>query len=231
MPGHILKPAKAKAASTRVGENLDLEDNEQTKSHKIAGLFLKIVCWIIVSTLIFYLCVVNLWDSLPEPYDGITSLCVIGGVVFGFLTASSYNARAQLITVVLLLMIGAFFTMRNNGIINESITASDIQILSRTQSLLAHEDNWDKSNSRDCIDGTSRFSLYCALESSTREIMGRARHRQPALDVVRELIPGSGSFGPYAHKLADYNYDPEVSFGDIHILLNNAIELAKQKTE
>ena len=100
----------------------------------------------------------------------------------------------------------------------------DAPILERTMELLASEADWSKDDTRECPAGQTKLSLYCALRQASLDVAGAFEHRAAALQQVRYAIDRARPDADYAHRLMDYNNDPQVSLADIHAMLNEALE-------
>ncbi len=145
------------------------------------------------------------------------------------------NMRYVLTVLMLLLLSGCYRT--ENGLIfgkpdyekrNIQVTGIDLKILLRANDLLVDEKSWSRKNEREC-NNQKPYSLYCALEKSSIEIIGSYIHRQPALQEVRFSIDDLyGDYWEY-HRLADFNSNKKTSFLDIKKVLSVAIQRVKQK--
>lgn len=103
-------------------------------------------------------------------------------------------------------------------------TEHDVAILERTIELLAEESDWSRNDDRNCEPGEQKLSLYCALEQASIEVAGEMKHRAAALQEVRYAIQRQNPDVEYAHRLMDYNNDPQTSFQDLHAALEDALE-------
>ena len=100
----------------------------------------------------------------------------------------------------------------------------DALILERTIELLANEADWSKKDTRECPSEQTKLSLYCALQQASIDVAGGFEHRAAALQEVRYAIDRARPDAEYAHRLMDYNNDPQVSLDDIHAMLDEALE-------
>jgi hypothetical protein len=64
--------------------------------------------------------------------------------------------------------------------------------------------------------------LYCALEQATQEVSGGFHYRQPALQMVREVLNEVGGNRLGEHRLMDYNNHPDTTLAEIRNLLGTA---------
>jgi hypothetical protein len=98
----------------------------------------------------------------------------------------------------------------------------DLAILARTQELLSDESRWARDDDRKCDDDGAPLSLYCALRQASVEVTGEFRHRAAALQAVRHAIDAARPDRDYAHRLMDFNNDPDVSFRELQAVLDAA---------
>ena len=101
-------------------------------------------------------------------------------------------------------------------------TEHDVVILERTIELLSSKEVWSRQDTRECKEGAEKLSLYCALRQASIDVTGDFQHRAAALQEVRYAIDRAKPGAEYAHRLMDYNNDPEVSLADVHAMLNEA---------
>lgn len=96
------------------------------------------------------------------------------------------------------------------------VTADDVRIVERARDLLRSPGNWNRDDNRECPKGAKSFSLYCALDRATVEVMGRFEHRGGAMQEARFVIDDNLAKGNhYEHRLMDYNNDPKTTFADV----------------
>ena len=101
-------------------------------------------------------------------------------------------------------------------------TQDDIRIIERAMALLAEEKTWNRDDNRTCPPNPQKWSLFCALEQATKEVSGGVHYRQPALQMVREVLNEVGGNRLGKHRLMDYNDHPDTTLTDIHSLLSTA---------
>lgn len=99
----------------------------------------------------------------------------------------------------------------------------DVAILERTLELLAGEAAWSKRDTRECDPDATELSLYCALRRASEEVSGGFEHRAASLQEVRYAIDRARPDAEYAHRLMDYNNDPDVTLADVHAMLEEAL--------
>ena len=101
-------------------------------------------------------------------------------------------------------------------------TPDDIRIIQRAEALLLNETVWNREDNRTCPDNPQKWSLFCALQQATQEISGGVHYRQPALQMVREVLNEVGGNRLGKHRLMDYNNHPDTTLSEIHGLLDTA---------
>ena len=139
------------------------------------------------------------------------------------------------ISISLLLVLGC--TQTENGLIfgvpeyeqrDIRVSERDIEILVKVKELLSSESNWSKDIGRVCGE-EEIYSIYCALEKASKEVLGEYVHRQAALQEVRFVIDDYFKDRWKVHRLADFNAHPETTFEDIDYVLTKAIEKVRGK--
>jgi hypothetical protein len=96
------------------------------------------------------------------------------------------------------------------------VTADDVKIVQRAESILDSEAKWNRADDRKCPEGAQTFSLYCALERATDEVSGTFAHRGAAMQEARFVIDDvAPNRKTYHHRLMDYNNDPTTTFANV----------------
>jgi hypothetical protein len=99
------------------------------------------------------------------------------------------------------------------------VDAHDLEILDRASSILRSESVWNRADDRVCGPHDVRFSLFCALQKASVEVLGEYDHRRTALQEVRFVVDEVATGRPYEHRLRDYNNDPTTTLTDIqHVI-------------
>ncbi len=101
-------------------------------------------------------------------------------------------------------------------------TQDDIRIIQRANALLSDEKVWNREDNRACSANPQKWSLFCALQQATQEISGGVHYRQPAFQMVREVLNEVGGNRLDKHRLMDYNNHPDTTLAEVHSLLNTA---------
>ncbi len=116
-----------------------------------------------------------------------------------------------------------WFTMDNLKIYNDSIvfemendpdppvTESDLLIIRKTITLLKDENNWNRNDDRKCKDDVENkvYSLFCALNVASVEVVGSYDHRKAVLQMIRKTIVEIYPRKELEHRLRDFNNLPE----------------------
>lgn len=108
---------------------------------------------------------------------------------------------------------------------DKPVTQEDLQILQRADKILSSEAVWNRKDTRVCNPEDKTWSLFCALQKASIEVLGSYDHRRVALQEVRfvieELATGKDLSG---HRLMGYNNLPSTQFKDIKKALKIATE-------
>jgi hypothetical protein len=103
------------------------------------------------------------------------------------------------------------------------VTTDDLRILEKADGLLKDESAWNRNDDRVCDDdrATGKFSLFCALETASTEVLGEYDHRRAALQEVRFVVEEGREF---EHRLMDFNNLPETRFDDVKQVLRTSAQ-------
>lgn len=101
------------------------------------------------------------------------------------------------------------------------VAEEDLQILIRADEILIDDTVWNREDDRICEDDelAGRRSLFCALQKASIEVLGAYDHRCVALQEVRFAIVDATDGREFAHRLRDYNNQPETQFDDVKRIL------------
>lgn len=94
------------------------------------------------------------------------------------------------------------------------VTGEDLAILNRALDFLASEAAWDRADDRNCAPTDTTFSLFCALQRASVEVLGAYQHRRTALQEVRFALEEVTQGRAYEHRLRDFNNDPATTLAD-----------------
>jgi hypothetical protein len=105
------------------------------------------------------------------------------------------------------------------------VDASDLAILDHALALITTESQWNRADTRQCDPADSRFTLFCALQKASIEVLGQYEHRRAALQEVRFAVEEATVGRQYEHRLRDFNNDPRTTLTD----LRSMIAIARQR--
>jgi len=103
------------------------------------------------------------------------------------------------------------------------LTQDDVLILEGARTLLANQDKWTRNEDTKCNLEATSWTLFCALQKSSYDVLGEYQLRRPALEEVRvvaEQLAGQ----TFERRLIDFNNRPETTFEDIQKVLDIALE-------
>lgn len=107
---------------------------------------------------------------------------------------------------------------------NVPVTAVDLRILEGADALLSDPSKWDRHDDRTCTPEDTTWSLFCALQRASIDVLGSYDHRRVALQEVRFAIEEATPAAVFEHRLRDYNNLQTTSFQDIKTVLHVARE-------
>jgi len=99
------------------------------------------------------------------------------------------------------------------------VTAADLQVAKRVREILNSPEKWERAD-KDCVPGAQKFNLICAFEKAETDVTGNSNDGAAIAEaraMIGELDPGRKK---YNARLADYNADPAVTFGDLQKFLS-----------
>lgn len=118
---------------------------------------------------------------------------------------------------------------------DQPVTADDVAILARAQALLQSNAVWHQVDDRECQDDEARgvWSLFCALQQASIDVLGSYDHRRVALQEVRFAVEEATRGRAFEHRLRDFNNLPATRLEDIQRVLAVAKERvsARLKTQ
>jgi len=105
---------------------------------------------------------------------------------------------------------------------DQPVTDEDLRILDRADAILSDSTKWDRKDDRTCLPEDTTWSIFCALQRASMEVLGTYDHRRVALQEVRFAIEEAAPGQPFEHRLRDYNNLPTTRFEDIKAVLHVA---------
>src|SRR5262245_27143199 len=107
---------------------------------------------------------------------------------------------------------------------DQPVTKDDLLILKRADEILSDETKWNRKDDRTCRPEDKVWSLFCALQKASIEVLGKYDHRRAALQEVRFIIEDLLKGKEFEHRLMDYNNLPTTQFKDIKKVLAQATD-------
>jgi hypothetical protein len=105
---------------------------------------------------------------------------------------------------------------------DQPVTQDDLRILVRASEILSSPSVWNRHDTRECHPADTTWSLFCALEKASRDVLKEYRHREVALQEVRFAIEDVTDGREFEHRLRDYNNLRSTGFADIKRVLTIA---------
>jgi hypothetical protein len=102
------------------------------------------------------------------------------------------------------------------------VTTQDLAILDHADEILSDPAKWNRQDDRICTPQDSTWSLFCALQRASLDLLGAYDHRRAALQEVRFAIEAAAPNQVFEHRLRDYNNLPTTRFEDIKNVLHVA---------
>jgi len=107
---------------------------------------------------------------------------------------------------------------------DQPVTDEDLHILQRANQILSSTSLWNRHDTRVCTPTDRTWSLFCALEKASQDVLGEYRHREVALQEVRFGIQDATKGMEFEHRLMDYNNLASTTFEDVKRVLDVATE-------
>jgi len=108
------------------------------------------------------------------------------------------------------------------------VTQDDVLILEGAKTLLASRDKWIRNEETQCDLDATTWTLFCALQKSSNNVLGEYQLRRPALEEVRMVVEEMAG-QTFERRLIDFNNRPETTFEDIQKALDIALERIKAR--
>jgi hypothetical protein len=119
---------------------------------------------------------------------------------------------------------------------DQPVTNEDLEILKRADKILSSPEVWNRHDTRVCKPEDKTWSLFCAMEKASLDVLGEYRHREVALQEVRFAVEDVTKGIEFEHRMMDYNNLPSTTFSDIKHVIKTATDrvsarLAAQKKQ
>jgi hypothetical protein len=114
---------------------------------------------------------------------------------------------------------------------DQPVTDDDLRILVRANQILSSPGVWNRHDTRECHDTDKTWSLFCALEKASREVLKEYRHREVALQEVRFAIEDVTDGRQFEHRLRDYNNLADTQLSDVKRVLTIATHRVRVRLE
>ncbi len=108
------------------------------------------------------------------------------------------------------------------------ITEDDVLIIQTARSLLGEESQWAHHEETQCNLKAAAWTLFCALQKASYDVLGEFQLRRPALEEVRVVVEQLAG-QTFERRLIDFNNRPATSFEDIQKALDIALERIKAR--
>jgi hypothetical protein len=135
-------------------------------------------------------------------------------------------AIVSLACLLLLVLIGEGLLVLWHERPDQPVTADDLRILERADALLKDEPAWNRNDDKHCEDDRAKeqWSLFCALETASVEVLGEYEHTRVALQEVRFAVEEASAGRQFEGRLMGFNNLPETGFADVKLVLRTARE-------
>jgi len=111
------------------------------------------------------------------------------------------------------------------------VAPEDLRILERADAILADIGRWDRNDDRVCSPGDTTWSLFCALQRASVEVLGTYDHRRAALQEVRFAIEAAAPDRRFEHRLQGYNNLDTTTFDDVKAVLRVARQRVAERLQ
>jgi hypothetical protein len=114
---------------------------------------------------------------------------------------------------------------------DQPVTLPDVQILQHADKILSSASVWNRHDTRICKPADTTWSLLCALDKASLEVLGEYRHRDVALQEVRFAVEDVTKGVEFGHRLTDYNNLRSTQFADVKRVLRIALDRVSARLE
>jgi len=108
------------------------------------------------------------------------------------------------------------------------LTEDDVLIIQTARSLLNEEGQWAHHEETQCDLKATAWTLFCALQKASYDVLGEFQLRRPALEEVRVVVEQLAG-QTFERRLIDFNNRSETSFEDIQKALDIALGRIKAR--
>jgi hypothetical protein len=108
------------------------------------------------------------------------------------------------------------------------VTEADVKILEEARALIPDDSKWAHNDDQQCDLEATSWTLFCALQKASFDVLGEFQLRRPALEETRYVIDEMTKQG-LEKRLIDYNNLPSTKLDDIHKVLDIALEKIKAR--
>lgn len=107
-------------------------------------------------------------------------------------------------------------------------TQQDVRIIETAQDLLSDPSQWTRSDEQQCNLDATAWTLFCALQKASYEVLGQFELRRPALEEVRQVVEQQAG-RTFEARLIDFNNLPTTTFQDIQQVLVISLQNIKAR--
>jgi hypothetical protein len=109
---------------------------------------------------------------------------------------------------------------------DQPVTDEDLRILTRADVILSTPAAWNRHDTRVCSPKAETWSLFCAMQKASHDVLGEERYRAVALQEVRFAVEDAmrSMNVQFQHRMTDYNNLASTRFEDIKTVLKVAKE-------
>ncbi len=103
-----------------------------------------------------------------------------------------------------------------------SVSVADVKILQKTRLLLGDDSKWTRGEDTQCDLEATAFTLFCALQKASFDVIKDFQLRRPALEEVRYAIDAISETA-LDRRLIDFNNLETTDLADIHAVIDAAL--------
>jgi len=118
----------------------------------------------------------------------------------------------------------------DGGGVTYRLNGDDILILQTAKGLLSDESKWAHHDDQRCDLEATTWTLFCALQKASNDVLGEFQLRRPALEEVRGVVEEVAG-QTLDRRLIDFNNLPSTSFEDVHRALDISIQRVQARLD